>query len=89
MSPGTTYVSILLEVVKSLRERGQCYAYTCIACPVVLSHYLRIGFPNGLFSSISLPNIMYFCSPHTSTTWPTDIILLDLIVRMIFVEEHK
>jgi hypothetical protein len=56
----------------------------------MLSTHLRLGLPIGLFPSGFLTNNLYvFFFSTIRTTWPTHLILLDLIILIIFTEDYK
>ena len=57
---------------------------------LVLSSHLRLGLPSGLFLS-GFPTKALYTSLLSSirTTCPAHLILLDLIARTIFCEEHR
>jgi hypothetical protein len=57
---------------------------------LILSTYLRLGLPNGLFPSGFPTNILYvFLFSPIRTTCPAHLILFDLIILILLGEEYK
>jgi hypothetical protein len=57
---------------------------------LMLSTYLRLGLPSGLFPSGFPPNILYaFILSPISATFPAHLILLNLIILIILGEDYK
>jgi hypothetical protein len=56
---------------------------------LILSTYLRLGLPSGLFPSGFPTNVLYAFFSPIRVTCPVHLILIDLIILIILEEEYK